>query len=249
MRRKYLEIQVLFALKVAEVKQIPRNEALLCYTSIRRHIGIKNWEGIRSNSLWKKYIQTIQNLNDPREIVDKTYDFPCEFNPGTDSETDEYFGCFKYTIEDEHTIEVHFRNNEKEGISPLSKERKHIRLKELKRLFAHVKSKHPEIKYVWADTWLCNLDAWNRLFPEEFSHTLNESDEDWYYGGASLWGQFRRYDGTLKEDLVQNFVESIGKAETMDELNNSFPFKTLSGKGSIDWFYDFYDKILNHCTI
>ena len=83
------------------------------------------------------------------------------------------FGCFSYAQLSGDRIRLHFQNAETDGHSPLAMELRNRRLEDLAALFAHIKRGARQPLRVVGASWLYNLDAYRRLFPEPYLATAH----------------------------------------------------------------------------
>jgi hypothetical protein len=125
------------------------------------------------------------------------------------------FGCFSYAWLSSDRIRLHFHDAERDGLSPLGRERRDRRLADLAALFASLKhSARKPIRVVGA-SWLYNITAYRRLFPESYLATARVVQHRFRH--MPLWGQF---------------VNRYG--------DGCFPFQMLSLEAPVVEFYDFY---------
>jgi hypothetical protein len=233
--RRFFEINLLFARKVAEVSGQPLASALLHYTNLYIRFGL-GWNLSATNPIWQEYLDGLHQVEDKAEW---TYRFYLKQQQQIASESLHLaFGCFSYTVVDGYRIRLHFHNNEPPEHSPLSKDRMSQRLAELKSMFAHIKQDVNTPTNVIGASWLYNLEAYRRLFPPAYLATAQAGGDDFPY--LPLWGQFIDHRGHIKEDLVAQFLECLDQQHDLAGLRKCFPFQVLHLESSIQEFYQFY---------
>lgn len=234
---RYFEIQYTFAQKVASVLCIPIDEALLQYTSFYRRMGIQDKDFNRHSPLWRDFVERVSQGECVSKIAYLIY------LHGLETKTEEIgkFGCFRYDYRQANkSIVIHFANRVGEkNVSPLSSERKAERMSELKRMFSHIRYCLPEAKLVSGGSWLYDLHSYKRLFPAEYINKLKLCNGK-FIQYCSTWGQFLDHFGNLKENLCSEFLHTMARASTKEELIHSFPHPTYRVCTEIEYFYRFY---------
>ncbi len=166
-------------------------------------------------------------------------DEPTPYNSGT------RFGCFAYNHPDEtpSEIDIHFVNAELDTQGPLSKEKIFARERELIDMLKDVKKRAPHAETVLGHSWLYNLDAYKRLFPDSYIKSLkpDEGLRQWS-AGTTIWGQFIDSEGNLKEDLAKILMERVQHVEpgNQNELLTPPLMVSLYAEGPIADFYEKY---------
>ena len=233
--RRFFEINLRFAQKVAEVAGQPLDSALLHYTNLYIRFGL-GWDLSAANPVWQEYVDGLRQAEDE---VEWTYQFYLTRPQSTAPQAVDWpFGCFSYTLVDGSRIRLHFHNNEPPEHSPLSKDRMSHRRAELKRMFAHIKQEVNAPTSVIGASWLYNLKAYCRLFPPSYLATAQVGGHDFPY--LPLWGQFIDHRGHVKEDLAAQFLECLDRQHDLCGLEKSFPFQVLHLESSVQEFYQFY---------
>jgi hypothetical protein len=147
-------------------------------------------------------------------------------------------GCFSYARLSDDRIRLHFQNAETDDHSPLRIERRGQRLADLAALFEHVKrAMRPPARVVGA-SWLYNLDAYRRLFPESYLATAHVIHGRFRH--MPLWGQFVNRHGELKESMARQLLERLARQSSLEGLDRCFPFQVLAVEAPASEFYEFY---------
>lgn len=232
----YLDIQIKFAQRFAVFSGKSIEEELIDKTSLYKLFGIKDWDFNFKNLNWQRYLEFIKG----EDLFESTYKYYLSIGEQESNKDEKVFGCFTYEIDtSDDSIQIHFRNNDNSGYGALSRQRIDQRRKELKEMLEYVKKNHPEIRQVFGFSWLHNIEAYKRLFPESY-YISPKVYSDWFRS-AGIWGQFLDGEGNIKEDMVKEFLNKIEKAGSLDELRKCFMYYVLEPSAPIEDFYRFYN--------
>jgi hypothetical protein len=231
----FFDLQLEFAETASALSGLPLARTVLEYTNFYIRFGLgRDFDPIHPR--WQEYLVGLRDTNDRREW---TYHFYVTRShtlapPGVVAT----FGCFSYARLSRDRIRLHFRDADRNGLSPLGTERRDRRLAELAALFADVKRtvRHP-IRVVGA-SWLYNVVAYRRLFPESFLASAHVTQHRFRH--MPLWGQFVNRCGEVRENMAAQFRERLGRQSSLEGLDTCFPFQVLSLEASVLEFYDFY---------
>jgi hypothetical protein len=116
-------------------------------------------------------------------------------------------------------------------------ERRDRRLSELAALFAHVRGTGRTPVRVVGASWLYNIDAYRRLFPESYLATAKVAERRFRH--MPLWGQFVNRHGDVREDAARRFRDRLGRQPTLKHLDQCFPFQVLRLEAPAVEFYKF----------
>jgi hypothetical protein len=233
--RAFFDLQLRFARAVARLADLPLTRILLEYTNFYIRFGLgRDFDPAHPG--WRQYLAGLRNTSADR---DWTYHFyltrPRAVTPPALVAT---VGCFSYSRPSHDRIRLHFLNTESMPCSPLAKERRAQRLAELATLFAHARRTMPEPLRVVGASWLYNLEAYRRLFPESYlasAHTLPGR-----FRHMPLWGQFLDRHGEVRENLAQLLLDRLGRQAGLEGLDGCFRFQVLRVEAPAAEFYDFY---------
>jgi hypothetical protein len=224
-----------FAEKVAELSRRPFAHAVLDYTNFYIRFGLGR-DFDPAHPRWQEYLEGLREGNDRQ---DWTYRFylarPHDVAPPGLVAT---FGCFSYAWLSEDRIRLHFENAEADGLSPLRMERRDRRLSELAALFADVRRRGRTSVRVVGASWLYNIGAYRRLFPESYLATAHIGERRFRH--MPLWGQFVNRHGEVREDVARQFHDRLGQQSTLEHVEQSFPFQVLRLEAPAVEFYDFF---------
>ncbi len=233
--RRFFEINLRFARKVAEISGQPLDSALLHYTNLYIRFGL-GWDLSITNPIWQEYLD---GLHQAEDAIEWTYRFYLKRQLQVVFEARQVpYGCFSYTVLDGCRIRLHFHNNEPPEQSPLSRERMSERLAELQCMFACIRQEVSAPTTVIGASWLYNLQAYRRLFPPVYLATAQVGGHDFPY--LPLWGQFVDHGGHIKGDLVAQFLIRLDRQRDLTGIEYCFPFQVLHLESAIQEFYQFY---------
>ena len=139
--------------------------ALLDYTNLYIRFGLGR-DFSPANPIWQEYLAGLRDTDSPCEWTYRFYlTRPRDVAaPGIVAT----LGCFAYALLKDGRIRLHFLNAETDGHPPLGSERRGRRVADMTALFAHVKRTLHEPPRVIGASWLYNLQAYRRLFPESY---------------------------------------------------------------------------------
>ncbi len=229
----YFNLQLRFADSIARVSHFSFEEAILSFTNIYLQCFDRSFDP--THPAWQTYLEGLHQAPDQAQWTFSLYEsrreaaFP-------------FHRCFQYAyLPDEQVIHFHFTNGNVSGYGPLSKERRPARLLELKTMFAEVKQQQPDAKHVQGCSWLYNLDAYKRLFPPQYTSSMEIVDEEFQF--LALWGQFLQRNGQIHLPLAHSFLSSCRPQQTLEGLLRCFPYRVLEPSCAIAVFYEFYESL------
>jgi hypothetical protein len=156
------------------------------------------------------------------------------------------FGCFMYHAhageEEKGRVDIHFSNAELDETGPLGRDKIERRLQELKDVFTELHTNWPEAEYVRGDSWLYNVEAYRRLFPESYLANPEVDTTHEAILTQRTWGQFADDKMGLKKDIAEQFLANIRALEeiTPADVREAMPYQALIVKASIADFYKKY---------
>lgn len=188
-------------------------------------------------------------------VVDVAYDTYMEWNGFLDPEkaarTIPYhnknrYGCFSHTYDDSSkTAFIHFVNAEHGSAGPLAKENMPHREHEMRDVLLNIKRSHPDVEKMMNRSWLLNLEAYRRLYPQQYidNREVTEEARLWRLG-TTIWGQFLDSELKVKQDLAEILLErartiAISKDAPTGLLEAPL-MKPMRVEGPIELFYDKY---------
>ena len=237
--KEFLTLQIRFAQKIAETSNQALADILIDYTILRTLFNLRVSHDI-PHPLWDAFITGLE-LSDNSE--DWTYDFYLQRMAVNRDVSDDrrFFGCFSYVYPWRGTkkLRLHFENRETSDFGALSKERMTLRKSELSAMFRYIQVNHPDVETVRGGSWLYNIQAYLRLFPPDYVKTAKPVGYETTFW--ALWGQFVARNGSIREPAASQFLECLGKQQTIEGCLQCFPYQVLRPECSIEIFYNFYN--------
>ncbi len=233
---RYLEVQLLFAQKIANVARIPLAEAVLNYTAFYKMLGMDGAFDA-ANPEWQAFNEGLQ---EPAQYTAWAYQTYLARYPRIPKFTDSpHWGCFAYDYHpDRLAIRLHFSNEDTSPYSALSHLRQATRLAELRTMFRHVREEHPQARWVKGGSWLYNWEAYRRLFPPTFGQSVRVDEPHLQF--RALWGQFLRHTWQVNEKLAADFLQRVQHLQTLEGIAACFPYQVLVTQGALENFFEFY---------
>ncbi|MFI4998394.1 MAG: hypothetical protein ACHQK9_00815 [Reyranellales bacterium] len=233
--KEFFDLQTRFACRVAELSGMPLEQALLDYTNLYVRFGLGR-DFDPEHPIWTDFVTGFARTTDRAEW---TYRFflSRENRPGPPSIV-ATSGCFSYGREQTEYIRIHFENVESDGQAPLGVEQVGSRRAELRSLFEHVKRTQQGVQRVAGVSWLYNLPAYRRLFPETYLATAKIAERR--FRNMPLWGQFLDRHGTVRATAAKVFLERLSRQGDMEHLAQCFPLLPLAVEAPLPDFYKFH---------
>ena len=240
----YLELQMVFAQRMAELTGVPYYESLLRNTDLYGIFGLK-WD--EDLPIWQQYMSLVPagslGINEAYRFYSQRY------ARGLISDNAAgrlLWGCFSYDYDVETKgVHVHFADRDTSGFGPLSHQRLEERLAELLGMFTYIRRERPDAKRViGAGTWLLNRIEYRRLFPPE-QVQYSWVGEPLLYG-TGLWGQFLRRGPRMDEAAAAFFLDRVSRLCDAGDVAGCFPLQAIRTDGPISNFYGYYG-IGDHC--
>lgn len=236
--KDFFSLQLDFADIISKKHHLSFEVALFNYTSLYvRLIGFSDeTPPLITNPLWQKIINNLQRGKEDRlEYIYREYQ-KYESNKSKTSNGTVY-GCFSYNFhKTTNDYELHFHNADPLG--NLGKDRIESRISDLKHMFSTIKSEEKKDTTFFVRTWLLNIEAFRRLFPQQFIL----SAKPWGINLAqdnSHWGQFLDRNNKIKQSLADELINKA-KDEFHEEINLYFPLQALIARSSLHPLYSFY---------
>jgi hypothetical protein len=237
----YFALQLRFAEHMAARAGVPLAESLAYNTNLQRRFGLGDVEFSPTPREWVAYVTALEALASPEQRLAWTKAFYVTAPEDVPPPDRRAFGCFSFDpADDEGVVRIHFSNRDSaDGIGPLNRAKSPRRLAELKAMFALVRETQPAAMTVQGGSWLYNLEAYRRLFPEAYGASRSPPERV-RLRGTSSWGQFLDHREAIKPDLRAAFLRNI---ETVDIAApwRSFPLPALRVAAPIGLFYDLYE--------
>jgi hypothetical protein len=232
--RSFFDLQLQFARKVSALSGLPFADALLRYTNLYVRFGLgRDFDPDRP--AWRQYVAGLPGAEDTAEWTYRFYLTRPETEPPGLVAT---CGCFSYARLGEDRVRLHFRNAASDGRSALGSDRRSDRLADLAALFEHLRRTAEGPVRVVGASWLYNLDAYRRLFPDAYLATARVAARRFQH--MPLWGQFLDRHGKVRESMARPFLDRLERESSLDTLERCFPLQVLTLEAPAPVFYEFY---------
>jgi hypothetical protein len=233
--KEFFDLQLEFAERAASLSGLPFARTVLEYTNFYIRFGFGR-DFDPNHSRWREYLAGLLDTDDRRDWTYRFYvkQSPAVAPPGVVAA----FGCFSYARSSSDRIRLHFQDSDRDGRSPLGMERRDQRVVELAALFADVKHTTRNPLRVVGASWLYNVAAYRRLFPESYLASAHAIQGRFRH--MPLWGQFVNRHGAVRENMARQFRERLGRQSSLEDLDHCFPFQVLSLEAPVLDFYHFY---------
>ncbi|WP_295523690.1 hypothetical protein [uncultured Pseudacidovorax sp.] len=202
----YFSLQLTFAAHYAIAAGVPFDVAVARCTNLRRRLHLWGPSGAEQ---WAIFLAELRKVSpDQAALLSTTLKFHEARPPLAPAPT---FGCFSY---DSPTaagvLRVHFMPPEGLAASPLAAVAVDALRHELRAMFQHVRSAHLEARSVMGVSWLYNLQAYTRLFPQVFVESIQPVSGPLHLNGSSTWGQVldwrQQVKPAVREELLRRLV-------------------------------------------
>lgn len=238
--RGYFEVQLLFAEIVAGRTSRTLSQTCLEFTNLHRRLGLGSAEEDAPSAEWRRYAAGLERCAPGSSRLDWTLAFFAAASPKEGVRR--RFGCFSYDLLDPgDVVRIHFSNRDSAGdCGPLALAKSDRRLSELREMFEFIRARHSSARTVRGGSWLYNLPAYRRLFPQAYAASVFEP-EHVRLDGASSWGQLLDFRGDVKLAVRQALLANIGKVDIAAPWR-AFPMRALGAQSPIETFYQFYSR-------
>ena len=236
--RGYFEVQLLFAEAIAGRTSRTLSEICREYTNLHRRLGLGRPDGAAPSPEWTRYAAGLERCASNSSRLDWTVAFFAGASP-KESVT-RRFGCFSYDLLDPgHVVRIHFSNRDSaDDCGPLARAKADRRRSELREMFEFIRVRHSSARTVRGGSWLYNLQAYRRLFPQAYAASIFEPEQV-RLDGTSTWGQLLDFRGGVKPAVRQTLLGNIGQVDIAAPWK-AFPMRALGARSPIENFYQFY---------
>ena len=239
--RSYFELQLTFAEAMARREGRALVEAVGLYTNLMRRFGLAHLDETTRATEWSRFCEPLGSLGSAVARSNWARDFYLAMPEEPAPPGQPVFGCFRLELRDADTVvRLHFNNADSaDDIGPLAGSKIEARRDELRAMFAFVRGTHRTARTVLGGSWLYNLEAYRRLFPEVYGQSRHPPEGHVRLNGTSSWGQFVNHREFVKDDLRRILLERL---ETLDLEApwRAFPFPALNVQAPVETFYEFY---------
>lgn len=203
----YFSLQLTFAAHYATAAGVPFDVAVARCTNLRRRLHLWGPSGAEQWAIFLAELGTVSH--DQAALLSTTLKFHKARPPLAPAPT---FGCFSYDSPNAAgLLRIHFMPPEGLAASPLAAAAVDARQHELRAMFQHIRSAHPEARSVMGVSWLYNLRAYTRLFPPAFGESIQPVSGPLHLNGSSTWGQVldwrQQVKPAVRDELLRRLVD------------------------------------------
>lgn len=238
MPRTFFETVLSVVKEMCRVSGESSKEILLSHTPFYKLFNI-DLLFFPENSIWLEFLEGYAKSVDPLEYVYSYYlrrqDLPSTIEPK--------FGCFLYEVGVGGVIHPHFTPYHGDGVGPLDARNREQRMRELRSMFSHIKANELNIVEVAGRSWLYNIDAYRRLYPEPYvrsAYAVPSPHTERLVSHMCLWGQLLDSNGGIRQKVRNWILDKARKAQSIQEIMEAFPHRVLRVRCGIKEFYEFY---------
>lgn len=237
--RGFFEVQLAFAELVAARFAETFEAACLEFTNLHWRLGLGKADPAAPSEGWRAYAEGLAQRPDLAARVDWTVAFFQTVTPVEDGKR--RFGCFNFEMlaDEPDAVRIHFNNRDSEGdVGPLAAAKREARMADLRTMFAAVRAEHPEARRVRGSSWLYNLEAYRRLFPEAYVRSVVRPDRV-RLNGTSSWGQVFDFRGAMKPEICAALLRNAADP-ALEAPCAAFPMRPLQVESGVEDFYALY---------
>ena len=234
----YFEVQLILALRMAELTGQSVGAMAFRYTNLYRRLGFEAVTSSGPSGRWLAYAAQLETEPDLARQVELTV----SAFAGADDEVQPLpgqagFGCFAHEPPAaDGGVKIHFYNLDTDAAGgPLASAKQAQRRAELAAMVRHIVEAHPEATHINGRSWLYNLEAYRRLFPPAYVDSRAPAPTPPRLTGTSLWGQLIDSREAIRPDARDTLVASPMEMDP-DAPWRVFPMQALSVTGSIAVF-------------
>jgi hypothetical protein len=236
--KDYFGIQLRFAEAVSQKTGIALEHAVFTHTNFYARLSFGTVDDLDAERpAWREFAR---NLVGQRDRAGHAY----EVYLGAPAERPRPhllpFGCFDCEPPGtDGIVRLHFKNNDRDGTSPLGTQKVAMRTAELTDMFGEIRSRYPEARTVRGSSWLYHTEEYRRLFPPSYGDARVIVRHSRRFQGTSRWGQFLDRNGNVVAGMTARFLHNL---ETVDagHLTDAFPLPTYRTEAPVRDFYEFY---------
>lgn len=233
---EFLGTQFLFAQKASEILGITPKESLLKYTELCFLLKV---EGL--NKKMDTALMELLSVNEQLGVISKELiAFIGHYKTGENHIRKNVCGSMGVDLDERNrTVQWHTLPYPVDADKPSIFQKSEVpeRRRELGEITRFVYDQYRDkVDTILSYSWLFNLDAATRFFPENFIKGGKIVRRG--YKGLATWGQFLDKSYKPKTDLVNKFRSNVANAKSKDSLFNAFPYGTILLESPMQVFYD-----------
>ncbi len=233
MHEDYYGLQLKFAKHYAVLANVSFASAITRCTNLRRRLNLL---GASGEEAW---VSVLQRASDrPNSLTSVLHRcLQLQTRNSTDSKIPA-FGCFSYdSPDDSGVVRVHFMPPDGQSASPLSSENLAKRHDELRAMFGNIRRVESCAKVVRGVSWLYNVPAYRRLFPDEYVASIERPPFPVHLNGSSTWGQVLDWQQEVKPEVQGALLRNMTHMQAQAPWE-VFPLQALMAQCGIGAFYE-----------
>ena len=230
---EFFDLQLRFAAKVAELAGVSFAEAVGSHTNIYVRLGMGERLDV-ANPDWQDYVSALVKADEPAKWTHHVHLQRIRLPTGPALSAS--VGCFSYAVTEPGCARLHFHAGGEHFEAPLSAANRQLREEELASLLAKLKASFGNDIFLIGASWLYNLEAYRRLFPNSYLASLRALAHP--YQRMPLWGQFLNRDRSVRSEAASRFLSSVANAACLPESSACFPLSVLSTRAPASWLYE-----------
>jgi hypothetical protein len=206
----WFDLQLLFVDHLVQHHNLPYADALTHYTALFKRLGFGQPNQQAGTAAWRHFVATVRNQPSRQRRLQTVVDYAKSKLVSYSHYTYREFGCFGFDPPDKTgAVDLHFNpKNDCSAFGALDRRRADVRKAELAEMVAYIRRQFgTEAQTLHGASWLYSLEAYRRLFPDEFAASARIYKEPQFRcRGIGVWGQFIDRDDGLKPDLRDTFI-------------------------------------------
>lgn len=232
----YFSLQLAFSKQYASKSRVALSEAIDRCTNLRRRFGLT---GPNGEGPWRTFLACVdQSATDRDDAVlsmcSKLYADRPVVSQGP------AFGCFSYDPPNASGIlRLHFVPPESVEASPLASANVEARLSELRMMFEHIRRQERHATVVMGISWLYNIEAYKRLFPERYVESVRTPAFSVHLNGTSTWGQVLDWRQAVKPAMRGSILARLSDLR-VEAPWAVFPYRALVANCEMAVFHDYF---------
>jgi hypothetical protein len=246
--KEHFALRMEFAKRMSQETKEPLWLCLRRYTDLYDMLGLGGPERHISDEIRKRrqvYEWRVEGADNEEEALRVSEELYRAALPSGDTFTEQWHP-FKYTYDKASgTVSTHFIGAlnplfYEEKSSALSSAQLHESRQKVKEMFQTIREEHPDAEYVEGCSWLYNLEAYRRLYPEAYLRSAELwNPHDRQVSTPMIWAQFYSKDGGLNLERVAQFREKMKHLDP-EHPEDAFPYRPVIAGCDIGEFYKEY---------
>lgn len=237
----YFEVQLRLARRMAELQGVPLSHAALRYTNFHRRFGLGTANAAPA-AAWLPYAAALDDVSDlPAQVAltQATFlEMPDEVPTAPPRVRFGCFACDPPNLDGE--VQIHFHNLDTDADGgPLARAKVSRRRSELAAMINHIGAACPDARAIRGRSWLYNMAAYRRLFPDDYTASATLASATNTLHGNSSWGQMIDSREAVRPELRDALLANLATLDP-DAPWRAFPLQVLTVTAPLTSFVRFY---------